>query len=249
MDNPLIRKLENFSRLSDEDRQALENAASQIKHYHSREDIIREGDPPAGVNLILNGWACRYKHLEDGRRQIVAYFVPGDLCDLRVFILRQMDHSIMTLSPATVAAIPRDTILDLMERYPRITKALWWSTLVDEAILREWIVNVGQRTAYERIAHVLCELFVRLGSVGLTDGDTCEIPVTQAELADTVGLSTVHVNRTLQELRRNRLIDLRGKSLTILDLSALQDAAMFNANYLHLGHEGDNLDANHREPG
>ncbi|WP_114946770.1 Crp/Fnr family transcriptional regulator [Microvirga calopogonii] len=242
--NPVIRKLENFTKLSDDDKLALDQAARQVRVYGSREDIISEGDRPEAVNLLLEGYACRYKQLEDGRRQIMAYFVPGDMCDINVFILRQMDHSIATLSPATVAQIPHDTILDLIAQHPRITQALWWSTLVDEATLREWVVNVGQRSAYERMAHLLCELFFRLRAVGLTNGNSCILPVTQSELGDTLGLSTVHVNRTLQDLRRDRLLELKGKHLSILDLNALQEAALFNPNYLHLEHEGEALNAN-----
>lgn len=247
MPNPLIRKLENFTKLSDDDRQALDKAAHQVRVYRPREDIISEGEHPEAVKLLIEGWGCRYKHLQNGRRQIMAYFVPGDMCDINVFILRQMDHSIATLTPATVALIPRDTILDLMTQHPRITLALWWSTLVDEATLREWVVNLGQRSAYERTAHLLCELFFRLRAVGLTNGHSCTLPVTQTELGDTLGLSIVHTNRMLQDLRRDGLIELKGKYLTILDLSALQEVGLFSPSYLHLEHEGKALDTNQRE--
>jgi CRP-like cAMP-binding protein len=244
MPNPLIRKLEKFTKLSEDDKRALDQATGQVRVCRSREDIICEGDCPEAVNLLIEGFACRYKQLEDGRRQIMAYFVPGDLCDINVFVLRQMDHSIATLSPATVALIPRDTILELMAQHPRITQALWWSTLVDEATLREWVVNLGQRNAYERAAHLLCELFVRLRAVGLTNGNACELPITQSELGDTLGLTIVHTNRMLQDLRRDGLIELKGKYLTILDLSALTQVALFNPTYLHLEHEGEGLNAN-----
>ncbi|WP_407525709.1 Crp/Fnr family transcriptional regulator [Methylobacterium oryzisoli] len=241
----LIRKLEQFTALSRDDKAALERAASgKPRRLASREDIFREGDAPGRVNLILDGWACRYKVLEDGRRQIAAFLLPGDLCDLRMFILRQMDHSVGTLSPVTVAEIPKEAILDLTDNYPRISRALWWTSLVEEAIQREWTTNLGQRDALERMAHLLCEVFLRLRAVGLTEGPTCELPVTQAELADATGLSTVHVNRTIQELRARGLVILRGKTLSIPDLDALQDAALFSANYLHLGRIGHEYDAN-----
>jgi CRP-like cAMP-binding protein len=148
MAHPLILKLEQFTRLSSEDRRALNHAASlQQRRLGPRHDIIHEGDRPEFVNLILDGWACRYKTLEDGRRQITAFFVPGDICDLKVFILREMDHSIGTLSPVLLAEIPRDVVLDLTEGSSRLARALWWSTLVSEAIEREWVVNLGQRSA------------------------------------------------------------------------------------------------------
>jgi CRP-like cAMP-binding protein len=196
------------------------------------------------VNLILEGWACRHKFLEDGRRQIMALLLPGDICDLHMFILERMDHSISAVSPVTLAEIATDTLLDLTDDSPRISRALWWSSLVEEAISREWIVNNSRRDATERMAHLLCEIFIRLQAIGLTNGQSCEIPVTQAEFGDALGLSTVHVNRTLQDLRAANLIVLRGKTLTIPDLDALKAVALFNANYLHLDREGREFDAN-----
>lgn len=240
----LIRKLEQFIELSGEDKQALEHAASlKVRQLSPKEDIVHEGDKPRQVNLILEGWAFRYKQLEDGRRQIMAYLVPGDMCDLRMFILKEMDHSIAAVGPLRVAEIPVDVVLGLAER-PRVGPALWWNSLVEEAISREWIVNNSQRSAFERTAHLLCEVFIRLRSVGLTNGHSCDLPVTQAELADTTGLSPVHVNRTLQELRESNLIVLRGKSLTIPDLDALKSAGLFNSNYLHLDRYGQALAPN-----
>ena len=240
----LIRRLENFAKLSAEDKRALEDAACQrVRSVSAREDIVREGDKPRHVNLILEGFACRYKMLADGRRQIVALIVPGDMCDLRMFVLEEMDHSIGALSPLKVAEISEEKLLELTESSARLGRALLWNSLVEEAIAREWIVNVGRRDALERMAHLLCEVFVRLNAVGLTNGNSCELPVTQAELGDALGLSHVHTNRTLQELRTRDLITLRGKSLTVHDLPALQDLALFNPNYLHLDREGREFDA------
>jgi CRP-like cAMP-binding protein len=241
----LIQKLEQFTRLSLDDRRALEQAARErVRKLGAHEHITREGDNPRYVNLFLDGWACRYKSLQDGRRQIMAFFLPGDLCDMNIFVLREMDHSIETITPVTLAEISRETLQYLTANYPRLSYALWWDTLVEAAIQREWSVNLGQRTAFERLGHLLCELFVRLRSVGLTVGNSCTLPLTQAEMADASGLSTVHVNRTLQELRAAGLIILRGKELVIPDLAALRDAALFNENYLHLNHDGRHLDAN-----
>lgn len=245
MPKALIAKLEHFTRLSADDKRALENIPGRnVRRLGAREDIIREGDRPDHVNLILSGWACRYKVLEDGRRQITAYFVPGDLCDLRIFILRQMDHSIGTLSAASVAEIPRNQIVELTDTHSRVSQALWWSSMVSEATEREWIVSLGQRTAFERLAHLFCELFVRLRCVGLTNGNSCDLPLKQSDLAETAGLSTVHVNRVLQELRGEGLIVLRGGTLTIPDLDRLQKVALFTPHYLHLDREGREYDAN-----
>jgi CRP-like cAMP-binding protein len=245
MPHHLILKLEQFTKLSHEDRVALRRAASQKRRYlGAREDIIREGDNPGHVNLILDGWACRYKQLVDGRRQVISFLLPGDLCDPHVFVLREMDHSIGTLTNVILAEIPRSTILAVTGNHPRITQALWWEMLVTTAIQREWTVNLGQRTAAERLSHLLCELFYRLRSVGRTEGQTCELPVTQLDIADAMGLSNVHVNRTLQELRATGLIVLKGRHLTIPGLKALAEAGLFNPNYLHLDRSGRHLDAN-----
>jgi len=243
----LIRKLEQFTALSSEDKQALERiAALKVLQLNPREDIIREGDRPKHVNLILEGWAYRYKMLEDGRRQITAFLIPGDMCDLRMFILKEMDHSIGAVTPLRVAQIPSDAILDLTDNHPRISRALWWNSLVEEAVQREWTTNVGQREALERLAHLFCELFIRLNGVGLASSASCDLPPTQEQMADATGLSAVHVNRTLQEMREQGLITLTGRTLTIPDLEALKAAALFNPNYLHLDRDG--LSADVRAP-
>jgi CRP-like cAMP-binding protein len=150
------------------------------------------------------------------------------------------------LSPVKVAQISEDALLNITERSARLTRALWWNSLVDEAIAREWTVNVGRRDANERMAHLLCEVFLRLRAIGLTDGNSCDLPITQSELGDALGLSHVHTNRTVQELRGQGLITLTGKILVIHDLPALQDLALFNPNYLHLDRDGRAYDANSR---
>lgn len=240
----LVRKLEQFVRLSQPDHAILNRAAAErVRRFASRVDIVREGDKPKDVHLILSGWACRYKQLEDGRRQVVSFFLPGDICDVNVFILREMDHSIGTITPVTVADLPREFFDEVAARHPRIVTAFWWETLVNAAIQREWTMNLGQRTALERTAHLLCEVWLRLRLAGLTKGDSCEFPLTQADLADATGLSKVHVNRTLQELRANGLIVLKGRTLSVPDFDRLMRAGLFNPNYLHMDHEGRQLDA------
>ena len=219
-------------------------SAERVRSFGPRLDIAREGDKPKDVHLILSGWACRYKQLEDGRRQIVSFFLPGDICDLNIFILREMDHSIGTITSVTIADLSRDFFDEISAGYPRIATAFWWESLVNSAVQREWTMSLGQRTASERMAHLLCEIFFRLRLAGLTRGDSCDFPLTQADLADATGLSKVHVNRTLQELRAAELIGLKGKSLRIPNLELLMSAGLFNANYLHMEHEGRLLDSN-----
>ena len=233
MTNLLLRKLEAFGPLPAEDKLLLDAAIGQPRSIPADRDLIHEGDTPRDVRLIVEGFACRYKLLKDGSRQIVAFLVPGDFCDLHVFILKAMDHSISTLSPAQVVDIPRGRVLELTER-PAIGRALWWVTLVDEAVLREWLLNNGQREAEERIAHLLCELHSRLKIVGLADGGKFSLPITQAEIGDSLGLSAIHVNRSLQVLRAQDLISLRYRELVIHDPDRLRAFAGFTPNYLHL---------------
>lgn len=233
MINLLTRKLELFGSLPREDKQLLDDVIQRSKPIASHEDIIREGDVPKDVHLILEGFACRYKVLATGDRQILAYLVPGDFCDLNVFILNAMDHNIGSLSACRVVDIPRERILELLQR-PQIARALMWCTLVDEATLREWLVNIGQRDAERRIAHLFCEVHLRLKSVGLADGGEFALPITQIEIGDTMGISAVHVNRSLQSLRAKGLIALRKKRLVIKDVDQLRQMSGFNPNYLHL---------------
>lgn len=221
--------------MSDADKEMLAQVCARPRHVEAHQDILREGDTPDAVHLILEGFACRYKIVPEGGRSIFAYLVPGDTCDWHVFILKQMDHSIATLSPCKVVEIPRTKVLEITERHPTIMRAIWWTTLVDEATLREWIVNTSRRSAEEAVAHLFCELLFRLETVGLRVENGFDLPVTQNELADTVGLSLVHVNRMLQDLRRRGLIQFHGKSLKILDLRGLRELAHFEPNYLHLG--------------
>ena len=236
--NPLIRKLSNYIDLPQADRTVLEALSRKAEHIAAHTDLIREGAAPDSVYLILTGWACRYKVLPDGKRQIMNYLIPGDLSDQRIFVLTRMDHSIATMTAASVVVIPAQTMIDLTDGHPRIAGALWWNTLVDEAITREWVVNVGQRKALERVAHLICEMFVRARAVGLSDKLSFDLPITQTDLADTVGLTLVHTNRMLQNLRAEGLIAWTRHRLTILDFDRLVDLSMFNMNYLHLEHQG-----------
>jgi CRP-like cAMP-binding protein len=233
MPEPLFRKLGQFIKLTDDDRRVLSNATQDVRAIGAREDIILEGDRPDVVHLILEGWAGRYKILAGGQRSILAYLIPGDLCDIHVALLTEMDHSIATLSPCRIAFISRSEIATILEANTRLTRALWWATMVDEAILREWLVTVGHRPADKRIAHLFCEMLLRSKAVGLTSDNSFHLPLTQEELGDTMGLSAVHTNRTLGELRNAGLISIDGRRITIPDVDRLKEFAEFNPNYLH----------------
>ena len=233
--NPFIAKLGWFSSLSHEESEVLRRVTNaRSRRLLPGEDIIREGEHPRAVNVLLSGWACRCKQLTNGRRQIVSLILPGDTCEHVVFVPDEMDHSIVALSPSTSIEMPQNILDILAQDYPRLALALKWEAFVSAAVQREWTVNLGQRTAIERMAHLFCELFVRLQMVGLTEDRGFAMPLTQGDLADALGLSTVHVNRTLQELRGRGVLNLRNRHLMILDFDVLAGTANFNRAYLHL---------------
>ena len=243
MANPWTMKMEQFTRFSDEERQTLDRLISERqRQYAPGEDILKEGDHVPDCHVVLSGLASRYKLLPDGGRQIMAFLVPGDLCDAEIFILKEMDHSVVAMSPTTVALISGDQMRDLLSNKGNVAQALWWGTLTDLAVLREWVVNHGRRDAHEQIAHLLYEMLVRYRMVEKTTDETLEFPLTQADLADATGLTPMHVSRMLQKLREEKLITLKNKTLTILDPERLREIAGYNANYLHLDRAHDKRD-------
>jgi CRP-like cAMP-binding protein len=232
---PVVRRLDAFRKLSESAAVLLRSAVRErIFRAGAGEDLVCEGDRADVVRIFLSGWACRYKVLEDGRRQIVNFVLPGDTCDAYVYLFSRMDHSVGTLTPVAYSEFDRAAFEQLITSDKTIAEALYCETLVNCAIQREWTLNVGRRDALERVAHVICELFARLSVVGLADANSFAFPETQMDLADATGLSTVHVNRTLQELRSANLITLRDRNLVIHDLEALSTMAMFTPHYLHL---------------
>jgi CRP-like cAMP-binding protein len=232
--NPLIKKLQHVHPLSSEEIQILENACSRTVQFGAHRDIIREGDQPEECHVLLDGFVCRYKLLSDGNRQILSFHVPGDLYDTQNLLLPYTDHNIGSLTNCTVALMPHKAVIEMAEDFPRIGRALWKETLIDAAIFREWITNIGRRSAYARIAHLICETYVRLAAVGLAPDFTTAWPITQADIGDSQGLSTVHVNRTIQELRGAGLIKLEKKRLVIQDWEGLKSAAGFDPAYLRV---------------
>ena len=248
MPNALTRRLEEYTPLTDADRDELARLCAQSTHtIQAKHDLISEGDTPRSIFVILDGWACHYRSLENGRRQIVDFAIPGDLCDLNLFVLDRMDHSIGAVTRLKVAEVGREVFRRVVTNFPNITTALWWVELVSKSIHREWIVNVGQRSARQRIAHLFCEMYLRLESVGLTEGFSCDFPLTQNEIAETTGLTSVHVNRSVQELRREGLIEFERRRLTIPDMLALQGAGLFNPDYLHIKRLNRHTDARRKE--
>ncbi|TFV76359.1 Crp/Fnr family transcriptional regulator [Bradyrhizobium frederickii] len=232
---PAIRRLNALRPLSPEARASLEYAMLEgLQRAGAGEDLISEGDPVDSVRIVLSGWLCRYKALEDGRRQIVNFIFPGESCDAHAFLLSTMDHSIATLTPVVYAEIKRARFDSLLAADRSLAEAFLCEMLVNNAIQREWVINLGRRAALERVAHLFCEIFERLRPVGMAEGNSCAMPVTQTDLADATGLSVVHLNRTLQELRASGLIVLRDRTLVIRDIDALKSTALFSPSYLQL---------------
>jgi CRP-like cAMP-binding protein len=234
LDNPLTRKLESIFKLTDGERQAISNLPMQVTTIKGDQDIVREGDRPSRCCLILSGFACTYKVTAEGKRQIVAFIITGDIPDLHSLHLKQLDTSVGTISPCKVGFIPHEALWSLCKEHPRIAAAFWRETLVDASIFREWMLNVGRREAYQRAAHILCELITRLRAIGLAQDHSYELPITQAEFADALGLTTVHVNRVFQKLRADGIIVMKGTQLNIPDWEKLKEAGDFDPAYLHL---------------
>jgi CRP-like cAMP-binding protein len=230
----LTRKLESLFTLTDDERQALEALPMQIVALRENQDIVRMGDRPSRSCLILSGFTCTYKLTGDGKRQIHNFNIPGDIPDLQSLHLEVLDNSLGTITPCSVGFITHEALDKLCERHYRIAKAFWRENLIEGAIFREWMTSIGQREAYPRIAHLLCEMLVRLRAVGLVNGYSCNWPITQAEIGDALGITTVHVNRVLQEMRANSLIELKGNRLNIPDWDRLKEAGDFEPAYLHL---------------
>ena len=233
MGNPLARKLQRYVHLTDADRLWLSESLGPSRTLPARADIIEEGDDPRAVNVILDGWACRYKQLRDGRRQIASILLPGDPCDPHIFLLDRMDHAIGAITPVTLVQIPGAKLRELTARSPALEHAFLREALATAAVQREWTVSLGRRTGVERLAHLFCELHARLAAVGLAEPGGCPMPLTQSDLADALGQTSVHINRTLQELRGQGLITLRSRRLTIHDPEGLVELAHFDPAYLH----------------
>ncbi|MCJ2049382.1 Crp/Fnr family transcriptional regulator [Methylobacterium sp. J-070] len=230
----LIRKLESIATLSKKERQAIERLPVRIHNLDARQDIVRDGDQPTHCCLILDGWACRYKLLSEGKRQIFSFHVAGDIPDLQSLHIQTMDHGLTTLTNAVVAFIPHESLRELTARHPGLAAVFWRDTLIDAGIFREWLISMGRRSAFEHVAHLFCELYLKLQAVGLAGDHRCPLPITQTDIADALGLTPVHVNRVLQEMRGRTLITLRSQMLVIQAWDELLQVSEFDPTYLQL---------------
>ncbi len=225
-------KLRQGARLAAADEQILAELARRTHRIEAGRDILTEGGESHSIILILEGWACRYKILPDGKRLNTSIFLAGDLCEPFGVLPRFLDHGLASLTPVVFARIPLGDIKAAVRESPRIEEALWWDLLATTAIEREHMISLGRRLAIERLGHVFCEFHLRLQMIERVDGLSYDMPVTQVALSDLFGLSVVQANRSLQELRQRGLISLRKRRLTIHDLEGLRELSSFDGTYL-----------------
>jgi CRP-like cAMP-binding protein len=219
-------------RLSTAELQALTDAASERRHFSAGHDLVTEGDSPKTSTLLLEGMASRYNLLEDGRRQITAVHISGDFVDLQSFPLPKMDHSIGALTDCEVLTFPHSSLREITEEQPGLARSLWMLTLLDAAIHRRWLVAMGRMSALGHMAHFVCEMYLRLEAVGMASGNRMNFPIKQSELADILGLSAVHANRILQELRKLHVLRWDGNDVEIMNWNSLTALGEFDDAYL-----------------
>lgn len=236
-ENVLVRRLASHDALDEAEREAVRQLPMTVRQIPAKRDVVREGDRPSECCVILEGFAIRSKIVSSGGRQILAFHLPGDIPDLQSLHLTQLDHDLSTLTAVRAGFIRHEVMHVLHARHPRLAGVFWRETLIDAAIFREWIVGLGARDALSRTAHLLCEMFVRLRAVGLARGNSVDLPITQADLADALGMTAVHTNRTIQELRSRKLIAIGSRNLIVSDWKELVALADFDPSYLHLSPE------------
>ena len=231
---PLLRKLERHVALSAADQGAVLALPHQVRAVEPGAYLVREGDVPGHCCVLLSGFAYRHKIVGDGGRQILSVHITGDAVDLQHALLDLADHNVQTLTRLDAAFIPSEAIAEIAARHPAVGRAMWIDTLIEGSVHREWIANVGRRDSRTRLAHLLCELATRQKAAGLSEGDDYQLPLTQEQLADATGLTSVHINRVLQALRADGVIAMEKKRVTISDWNRMTQIGDFSARYLHL---------------
>lgn len=230
----LIRKLREHSRLGRDELAELQALSHSMRELDPDEDLIRQGDAPTVSVLVIEGMVARYHLLPSGGRQYISFHMAGDMPDSQALFIDRMDHAVCALGPALIAFLPHKELITAFNRHPPLAFAIWRETLVDAAIFREAITNNSARTMPARMAHLFCELFYRARASGLTDGNTCMLPIGLGQLGETLGMSIATVNRTLQRLRASRSVDLRNGKLVIGNWRRLAELGQFDPSYLHL---------------
>lgn len=234
-----LRKLRKRDAISTAEEGAIRALILETRRVPARKILIRAGERLRQSILLIDGWLARAVDMRSGMRLITELHVPGDFADLHGFTLKRLDHDVVTLSDCIAAFVPHDRLTELTNSFPHVARVYWFSTNVDAAVHRQWAVSLGRRSAISKMAHLFCELFMRLEVVGMTDHSSYDFPLTQDQLASCLGLTPVHVNRTLQSLRRTGLIELENRRLTILRFTELQKVAEFDPAYLYLDRQSE----------
>lgn len=229
-----LKKLRVRDTISADEEQAIREMFAEVREHPADRVIIRRGQELNESLLLLEGWIARTKDLREGGRQISELQFSGDFTDLHAFTLKRLDHNLATLTRCRIAVAPHARIKALLENFPHLARVYWTMTNIDAAIHREWTVSLGRRSAMSRMAHLFCEIFERLQIVGLNDGHSYDIPLTQQELGECLGLTSVHINRTLQALRKTGLVELENRRLVIHDMAGLKHLGEFDPDYLYL---------------
>ncbi len=230
----LIRKLERRAVLTEAEKAVLAELPMHPGFVGMKHDVVRQGGGPTESTLLVSGMCARYHVFADGKRQFTQLHVPGDLVDLHSFLLTTLDHGVLALSDCEIASVPHWAIKNVADAHPRLTRALWLDTLVDGAVHRQWLARMGRQSSAANLAHLICELCARLQFVGLGGSDGFDLPLRQEDVADLLGLSPVHVNRVLQELRASGMVSWEHQHVQILDWDRLSAMAEFDPSYLQL---------------
>ena len=229
----LIGKLEQFAPLGEADRDAIRALTYSTRKARAGAYLVRDGSDHTHCCLLIDGYACRHKTTADGGRQIVSFHMRGDIVDLPHLLFAKADHNVQAITAATIACIPAAQLKAVAHAHPAIADALWRDVLIDASIFREWVLNVGRRDARTRIAHMICEFVTRAQAAGLGSPDRFDLPLTQEQIADATGLTSVHVNRMLQALGQAGVIARDRREIRILDWQRMRDIAGFDESYLH----------------
>lgn len=229
----VLNQLGRIADLSDEDRSALAKISRTEVRVPAGKNLVKEGTRPTECGILLEGFACRYKMTANGGRQIVSFHIRGEMLDLQHLLLRRADHDVQTITAATIAWVAGRDLIELVRARPSLGEALWKNTLIEASIFREWVLNVGRRNAKARIAHMLCEFLIRCEAAGLGSIGSCDLPMTQEQIGDATGLTSVHVNRMMRELAGDGVIERVGKKLRISNWARLKQEADFDSAYLH----------------
>lgn len=230
-----LRKLRQRTSISADEQRAIEGLVSEVRTVRADQAIVRAGEQLDSSLLLLDGWTARTRDLASGERQISELHISGDFVDLHGFTLKQLDHDLRSFTPCRLAVVPHERLEQMFAKHPRLARICWFFTNVDAAIHREWMLSLGQRPALSHMAHLFLEMYVRLEVVGLAEDGEYAFPLTQSEVAECLGLTTVHANRTVQELRRRELIVFADRRVKIRDRAKLEALALFEPRYLYLG--------------